>query len=170
MHFDCVYRGITAVSSRESKLLAGNRIIAQVICLNCSVTICQDSRIILCVCVCVNIDKKLGGKRTLTASRRSNKREKIDEKSCHILLKDMKLNIVPITFSNTNSAMHVHITCLIKSVDKLLILAFVLLLSSHMSSRLELRQGKSGSVTLLTIQMVYFLLRPPQNRQKPCTK
>ncbi|KAK4484000.1 hypothetical protein RD792_011213 [Penstemon davidsonii] len=29
VHFDCVYRGITAVSSRESKLLAGNRIIAQ---------------------------------------------------------------------------------------------------------------------------------------------
>lgn len=31
MHFDCLYRGITAVSSRESKILAGNRIIAQVI-------------------------------------------------------------------------------------------------------------------------------------------
>ncbi|XP_021902650.1 peptidyl-prolyl cis-trans isomerase FKBP18, chloroplastic isoform X2 [Carica papaya] len=30
VHFDCLYRGITAVSSRESKLLAGNRIIAQV--------------------------------------------------------------------------------------------------------------------------------------------
>ena len=30
VHFDCMYRGITAVSSRESKLLAGNRIIAQV--------------------------------------------------------------------------------------------------------------------------------------------
>ncbi|PON33098.1 Peptidyl-prolyl cis-trans isomerase, FKBP-type [Parasponia andersonii] len=29
VHFDCMYRGITAVSSRESKLLAGNRIIAQ---------------------------------------------------------------------------------------------------------------------------------------------
>ncbi|KNA09305.1 hypothetical protein SOVF_154880 [Spinacia oleracea] len=29
VHFDCVYRNITAVSSRESKLLAGNRIIAQ---------------------------------------------------------------------------------------------------------------------------------------------
>lgn len=29
VHFDCLYRGITAVSSRESKLLAGNRIIAQ---------------------------------------------------------------------------------------------------------------------------------------------
>ncbi|CAI9115193.1 OLC1v1016032C1 [Oldenlandia corymbosa var. corymbosa] len=29
VHFDCVFRGITAVSSRESKLLAGNRIIAQ---------------------------------------------------------------------------------------------------------------------------------------------
>ncbi|XP_074273429.1 peptidyl-prolyl cis-trans isomerase FKBP18, chloroplastic [Silene latifolia] len=29
VHFDCVYRGITALSSRESKLLAGNRIIAQ---------------------------------------------------------------------------------------------------------------------------------------------
>ncbi|KAK4803689.1 hypothetical protein SAY86_003506 [Trapa natans] len=29
VHFDCVYRGITAISSRESKLLAGNRIIAQ---------------------------------------------------------------------------------------------------------------------------------------------
>ncbi|GMH18897.1 hypothetical protein Nepgr_020738 [Nepenthes gracilis] len=29
VHFDCVYHGITAVSSRESKLLAGNRIIAQ---------------------------------------------------------------------------------------------------------------------------------------------
>ncbi|KAL3734428.1 hypothetical protein ACJRO7_023735 [Eucalyptus globulus] len=29
VHFDCIYRGITAVSSRESKLLAGNRIIAQ---------------------------------------------------------------------------------------------------------------------------------------------
>ncbi|XP_020576511.1 peptidyl-prolyl cis-trans isomerase FKBP18, chloroplastic-like [Phalaenopsis equestris] len=29
VHFDCVYRGITVVSSRESKLLAGNRIIAQ---------------------------------------------------------------------------------------------------------------------------------------------
>ncbi|KAK8946990.1 hypothetical protein KSP39_PZI006508 [Platanthera zijinensis] len=29
VHFDCVYRGVTAVSSRESKLLAGNRIIAQ---------------------------------------------------------------------------------------------------------------------------------------------
>ncbi|KAJ8433548.1 hypothetical protein Cgig2_018101 [Carnegiea gigantea] len=29
VHFDCVYRGITAVSSRESKLLAENRIIAQ---------------------------------------------------------------------------------------------------------------------------------------------
>lgn len=31
VHFDCLYRGVTAVSSRESKLLAGNRIIAQVI-------------------------------------------------------------------------------------------------------------------------------------------
>jgi hypothetical protein len=31
VHFDCVYRSITAVSSRESKLLAGNRTIAQVI-------------------------------------------------------------------------------------------------------------------------------------------
>lgn len=31
VHFDCLYRGITAVSSRESKLLAGNRIIAQVL-------------------------------------------------------------------------------------------------------------------------------------------
>lgn len=30
MHFDCIYGAITAVSSRESKLLAGNRIIAQV--------------------------------------------------------------------------------------------------------------------------------------------
>ncbi|XP_050207557.1 peptidyl-prolyl cis-trans isomerase FKBP18, chloroplastic [Mercurialis annua] len=30
VHFDCIYRGITAVSSRESKLLAGNRAIAQV--------------------------------------------------------------------------------------------------------------------------------------------
>ncbi|KAK9928456.1 hypothetical protein M0R45_025590 [Rubus argutus] len=29
VHFDCLYRGITAVSSRESKILAGNRIIAQ---------------------------------------------------------------------------------------------------------------------------------------------
>ncbi|XP_010256413.1 PREDICTED: peptidyl-prolyl cis-trans isomerase FKBP18, chloroplastic isoform X2 [Nelumbo nucifera] len=29
VHFDCIYRGITAVSSRESKLLAGNRTIAQ---------------------------------------------------------------------------------------------------------------------------------------------
>ncbi|KAL3734431.1 hypothetical protein ACJRO7_023738 [Eucalyptus globulus] len=29
VHFDCIYRGITAVSSRESKLLARNRIIAQ---------------------------------------------------------------------------------------------------------------------------------------------
>ncbi|GMN34711.1 hypothetical protein TIFTF001_004860 [Ficus carica] len=29
VHFDCMYRGITALSSRESKLLAGNRIIAQ---------------------------------------------------------------------------------------------------------------------------------------------
>ncbi|XP_062165406.1 peptidyl-prolyl cis-trans isomerase FKBP18, chloroplastic [Alnus glutinosa] len=29
VHFDCRYRGITAVSSRESKLLAGNRSIAQ---------------------------------------------------------------------------------------------------------------------------------------------
>ncbi|KAJ6817458.1 peptidyl-prolyl cis-trans isomerase FKBP18, chloroplastic [Iris pallida] len=29
VHFDCVYRGITAVSSRESKLLAGNRSISQ---------------------------------------------------------------------------------------------------------------------------------------------
>ncbi|MQL93956.1 hypothetical protein Taro_026609 [Colocasia esculenta] len=29
VHFDCIYRSITAVSSRESKLLAGNRIIAQ---------------------------------------------------------------------------------------------------------------------------------------------
>ncbi|CAK9178292.1 unnamed protein product [Ilex paraguariensis] len=29
VHFDCLYHGITAVSSRESKLLAGNRIIAQ---------------------------------------------------------------------------------------------------------------------------------------------
>ncbi|XP_038717624.1 peptidyl-prolyl cis-trans isomerase FKBP18, chloroplastic isoform X4 [Tripterygium wilfordii] len=29
VHFDCLYRNITAVSSRESKLLAGNRIIAQ---------------------------------------------------------------------------------------------------------------------------------------------
>lgn len=33
VHFDCIYRGITAVSSRESKLLAGNRIIAQVLLL-----------------------------------------------------------------------------------------------------------------------------------------
>ena len=30
VHFDCKYKGITAVSSRESKLLAGNRAIAQV--------------------------------------------------------------------------------------------------------------------------------------------
>lgn len=30
VHFDCMYRGITAVSSRESKLLSGNRSIAQV--------------------------------------------------------------------------------------------------------------------------------------------
>ncbi|CAL1355273.1 unnamed protein product [Linum trigynum] len=29
VHFDCIYRGVTAVSSRESKLLAGNRIISQ---------------------------------------------------------------------------------------------------------------------------------------------
>eukprot|EP00262_Sarcandra_glabra_P007576 TRINITY_DN20464_c0_g1_i1.p1 TRINITY_DN20464_c0_g1~~TRINITY_DN20464_c0_g1_i1.p1 ORF type:complete len:246 (+),score=30.26 TRINITY_DN20464_c0_g1_i1:70-738(+) len=29
VHFDCIYRGITALSSRESKILAGNRIIAQ---------------------------------------------------------------------------------------------------------------------------------------------
>ncbi|XP_044511460.1 peptidyl-prolyl cis-trans isomerase FKBP18, chloroplastic isoform X2 [Mangifera indica] len=29
VHFDCMYRGITAVSSRESKLLSGNRSIAQ---------------------------------------------------------------------------------------------------------------------------------------------
>ncbi|KAK2392787.1 FKBP peptidyl-prolyl cis-trans isomerase family protein [Trifolium repens] len=29
VHFDCLYRGITAVSSRESKILAGNRVIAQ---------------------------------------------------------------------------------------------------------------------------------------------
>ncbi|KAK1274485.1 hypothetical protein QJS04_geneDACA009799 [Acorus gramineus] len=29
VHFDCTYRGITAISSRESKLLAGNRSIAQ---------------------------------------------------------------------------------------------------------------------------------------------
>ncbi|XP_039780455.1 uncharacterized protein LOC120647645 [Panicum virgatum] len=30
VHFDCIYRGITAVSSRESELLAGNRSIAHV--------------------------------------------------------------------------------------------------------------------------------------------
>jgi peptidylprolyl isomerase len=30
VHFDCIYRSITAVSSRESKILAGNRTIAQV--------------------------------------------------------------------------------------------------------------------------------------------
>ncbi|PIA56915.1 hypothetical protein AQUCO_00700932v1 [Aquilegia coerulea] len=29
VHFDCIYRNIDAVSSRESKLLAGNRIIAE---------------------------------------------------------------------------------------------------------------------------------------------
>nr|AFK45513.1 unknown [Lotus japonicus] len=29
VHFDCLYRGVTAVSSRESKILAGNRTIAQ---------------------------------------------------------------------------------------------------------------------------------------------
>ncbi|GMP44433.1 hypothetical protein CsSME_00013366 [Camellia sinensis var. sinensis] len=29
VHFDCLYRGVTVVSSRESKLLAGNRSIAQ---------------------------------------------------------------------------------------------------------------------------------------------
>uniref|UniRef100_A0A7N2KNI0 Uncharacterized protein n=1 Tax=Quercus lobata TaxID=97700 RepID=A0A7N2KNI0_QUELO len=29
VHFDCMYCGITALSSRESKLLAGNRSIAQ---------------------------------------------------------------------------------------------------------------------------------------------
>ncbi|KAL8170772.1 hypothetical protein V2J09_022576, partial [Rumex salicifolius] len=29
VHFDCVYRGVTAISSRESKLLAGNRSISQ---------------------------------------------------------------------------------------------------------------------------------------------
>jgi len=29
VHFDCIYHGVTALSSRESKLLAGNRIIAQ---------------------------------------------------------------------------------------------------------------------------------------------
>ncbi|XP_065880423.1 peptidyl-prolyl cis-trans isomerase FKBP18, chloroplastic isoform X2 [Euphorbia lathyris] len=29
VHFDCMFRGITAISSRESKLLAGNRSIAQ---------------------------------------------------------------------------------------------------------------------------------------------
>ncbi|GMJ04680.1 hypothetical protein HRI_004137200 [Hibiscus trionum] len=28
LHYDCIHRGITIVSSRESKLLAGNRIIA----------------------------------------------------------------------------------------------------------------------------------------------
>ncbi|KMZ70602.1 hypothetical protein ZOSMA_198G00020 [Zostera marina] len=33
VHFDCIYRGVTALSSRESKLLAGNRIIAQAPCL-----------------------------------------------------------------------------------------------------------------------------------------
>lgn len=31
VHFDCIYSKITVVSSRESKLLAGNRSIAQVI-------------------------------------------------------------------------------------------------------------------------------------------
>ncbi|XBH76124.1 hypothetical protein VPH35_102818 [Triticum aestivum] len=30
VHFDCIYRSITVVSSREAKLLAGNRSIAQV--------------------------------------------------------------------------------------------------------------------------------------------
>ena len=40
VHFDCMYRGITAVSSRESKLLAGNCSIAQVLTFDC-----------LCVCV-----------------------------------------------------------------------------------------------------------------------
>ncbi|KAL5845494.1 hypothetical protein ACOSQ4_011452 [Xanthoceras sorbifolium] len=29
VHFDCIYRGITVVSSRESKILAGNRAISQ---------------------------------------------------------------------------------------------------------------------------------------------
>eukprot|EP00252_Welwitschia_mirabilis_P000612 TRINITY_DN1059_c0_g1_i4.p1 TRINITY_DN1059_c0_g1~~TRINITY_DN1059_c0_g1_i4.p1 ORF type:complete len:206 (+),score=29.59 TRINITY_DN1059_c0_g1_i4:52-669(+) len=29
VHFDCVYKGLTVVSSRESKLLVGNRVIAQ---------------------------------------------------------------------------------------------------------------------------------------------
>ncbi|XP_073525673.1 uncharacterized protein [Phyllobates terribilis] len=29
VHFDCVYRGVTAISTRESKLLAGNRSISQ---------------------------------------------------------------------------------------------------------------------------------------------
>ncbi|KAE9603484.1 putative peptidylprolyl isomerase [Lupinus albus] len=29
VHFECLYRGVTAISSRESKLLAGNRSIAQ---------------------------------------------------------------------------------------------------------------------------------------------
>ncbi|VAI42127.1 unnamed protein product [Triticum turgidum subsp. durum] len=29
VHFDCIYRSITVVSSREAKLLAGNRSIAQ---------------------------------------------------------------------------------------------------------------------------------------------
>nr|GMD41990.1 peptidyl-prolyl cis-trans isomerase FKBP18, chloroplastic [Ipomoea batatas] len=47
VHFDCVYRGITAVSSRESKLLAGNRIIAQVICFYCSLTISENHNIFL---------------------------------------------------------------------------------------------------------------------------
>lgn len=42
VHFDCLYGGITVVSSRESNLLAGNWIIAQVITIfdKLSISIC----------------------------------------------------------------------------------------------------------------------------------
>ncbi|KAF2310250.1 hypothetical protein GH714_007411 [Hevea brasiliensis] len=53
VHFDCLYRVITAVSSRESKLLAGNRIIAQVI-----ISFSQQNLSIF-VCALIPADKDL---------------------------------------------------------------------------------------------------------------
>ena len=32
MHFDCIYRGIDVVSSRQARLLGGNRTISEVHC------------------------------------------------------------------------------------------------------------------------------------------
>ncbi|CAK9138414.1 unnamed protein product [Ilex paraguariensis] len=71
VHFDCLYRGITAVSSRESKLLAGNRIIAQVrvydlASMSCSYVLAGHTVIVLCLDTCVT---RSGGTLIATGSK-----------------------------------------------------------------------------------------------------